>query len=235
MRLLMVSESAERSKTLLPSLEFLDHELTTAALSPEVVAHLDGVDVALVDATADVPGAATACRSIAASDNAPPVLVVAGEGQLAALKPTWGFEDWVLPSAQPAEIETRLRLVSDRAQQHHRPRGTSIGDLSIDEDTYVVRLRGHPLDLTFREFELLTYLAHNPERVFTRAQLLQAVWGFDYYGGTRTVDVHIRRLRAKLGPEHESLIGTVRGVGYKLDPHGASHTGEPDQAGSDDD
>lgn len=235
MRLLMVSESAERGKTLLPSLEFLDHELATASLSPEVVAHLAGIDVAVVDATADVPGAATACRSIAASDDAPPVLVVASEGQLAALKPTWGFEDWVLPSAQPAEIETRLRLVSDRAQQHDRPRGTSIGGLSIDEDTYVVRLRGHPLDLTFREFELLTYLAHHPERVFTRAQLLQAVWGFDYYGGTRTVDVHIRRLRAKLGPEHESLIGTVRGVGYKLDPHGASHTGEPDQAGSDDD
>lgn len=235
MRLLVVSESAERSKTLLPSLEFLDHELLDARLSPEVAAHLSDIDVALVDATADVPGAATACRAIAASDDAPPVLVVAGEGQLAALKPTWGFDDWVLPSAQPAEIETRLRLVNDRAQHQPRARGTSIGDLSIDEDTYVVRLRGHPLDLTFREFELLTYLAHNPERVFTRAQLLQAVWGFDYYGGTRTVDVHIRRLRAKLGPEHESLIGTVRGVGYKLDPHGASRTGEPDQAGSDDD
>ncbi|HSK60765.1 MAG TPA: winged helix-turn-helix domain-containing protein, partial [Actinomycetospora sp.] len=83
-------------------------------------------------------------------------------------------------------------------------------------------LRGRPLDLTFREFELLKYLAANPGRVFTRSQLLQEVWGYDYYGGTRTVDVHIRRLRAKLGTEHEQLIGTVRGVGYKLDPSGPS-------------
>jgi DNA-binding response OmpR family regulator len=81
-------------------------------------------------------------------------------------------------------------------------------------------LRGKPLDLTFREFELLKYLANNPRRVFTRSQLLQEVWGYDYYGGTRTVDVHIRRLRAKLGTEHEQLIGTIRGVGYKLDPAG---------------
>jgi len=73
-----------------------------------------------------------------------------------------------------------------------------------------------PLDLTFKEFELLKYLAQHPGRVFSRAQLLQEVWGYDYYGGTRTVDVHVRRLRAKLGTEHEGLIGTVRHVGYKF-------------------
>src|SRR5690606_3313860 len=80
------------------------------------------------------------------------------------------------------------------------------------------RLRGRPIDLTYKEFELLKYLVQHPGRVFTRAQLLQEVWGYDYYGGTRTVDVHVRRLRAKLGPEHEQLIGTVRNVGYRFDP-----------------
>jgi DNA-binding response OmpR family regulator len=90
------------------------------------------------------------------------------------------------------------------------------GDLAIDEGTYQAKLKGHPLDLTFKEFELLKYLAQHPGRVFSRAQLLQEVWGYDYYGGTRTVDVHVRRLRAKLGPEHEVLIGTVRHVGYKF-------------------
>jgi DNA-binding response OmpR family regulator len=90
------------------------------------------------------------------------------------------------------------------------------GDLSVDETTYSAKLRGRPLELTFKEFELLKYLAQHPGRVFTRAQLLQEVWGYDYYGGTRTVDVHVRRLRAKLGTEHESLIGTVRHVGYKF-------------------
>src|SRR5689334_18056005 len=87
-----------------------------------------------------------------------------------------------------------------------------------DEATYAARLRGRVLDLTFKEFELLKFLAQHPGRVFTRAQLLQEVWGYDYFGGTRTVDVHVRRLRAKLGPEHDALIGTVRNVGYRFVP-----------------
>lgn len=91
----------------------------------------------------------------------------------------------------------------------------TLGELVIDEGTYTARLRGRPLDLTYKEFELLKYLAQHAGRVFTRAQLLQEVWGYDFFGGTRTVDVHVRRLRAKLGSEYESLIGTVRNVGYK--------------------
>ena len=93
-------------------------------------------------------------------------------------------------------------------------------DWGIDEfvvDT-IGRVRTRTLDLTFKEFELLRYLAQHPGRVFSRAQLLQEVWGYDYFGGTRTVDVHVRRLRAKLGPEHEALIGTVRNVGYRFVP-----------------
>src|SRR5690606_18220379 len=130
---------------------------------------------------------------------------------LAALKPGWGFDDWVLPTASPAELETRLRLVGTTSEHREGPvRGSQIGDLVIDEDSYQVRLRGEPLDLTFKEFELLKTLAAHPNRVFTRELLLQDVWGYDYFGGSRTVDVHIRRLRAKLGPEHEALIGTVR-------------------------
>jgi DNA-binding response OmpR family regulator len=91
-----------------------------------------------------------------------------------------------------------------------------VGELVIDESTYTVRLRGRPLEFTYKEFELLKYLAQHAGRVFTRAQLLQEVWGYDFFGGTRTVDVHVRRLRAKLGPEHEQLIATVRNVGYKF-------------------
>ena len=94
----------------------------------------------------------------------------------------------------------------------------SLGDLTIEEDTYTARLRGGPLELTYKEFELLKFLAQHPGRVFTREQLVTEVWGYDFFGGTRTVDVHVRRLRAKLGAEHESLIGTVRNVGYKMVP-----------------
>ena len=79
-------------------------------------------------------------------------------------------------------------------------------------------MHGKPIDLAYKEFELLKYFVQHPRRVFTRAHLLQEVWGYDYYGGTRTVDVHIRRLRAKLGVEYEHVIGTVRNVGYRFDP-----------------
>ena len=95
---------------------------------------------------------------------------------------------------------------------------TPRGELIVDTNGYTANLRGIPIDLAYKEFELLKYLVQHPGRVFTRAQLLQEVWGYDYYGGTRTVDVHIRRLRAKLGGEYEHVIGTVRNVGYRFDP-----------------
>jgi DNA-binding response OmpR family regulator len=90
-----------------------------------------------------------------------------------------------------------------------------LGGLRIDTDTYKVDANGRTLDLTFKEFELLRFLATHPGRVYTRPALLREVWGYDFYGGTRTVDVHVRRLRAKLGAEHEHLIETVRSVGYR--------------------
>ncbi|HEY1321983.1 MAG TPA: response regulator transcription factor, partial [Streptosporangiaceae bacterium] len=119
-----------------------------------------------------------------------------------------------------AEVEARLRLAIGRQASAlpAAPDEIRSGELSIDEATYTARLRARVLDLTFKEFELLKFLAQHPGRVFTRAHLLQEVWGYDYFGGTRTVDVHVRRLRAKLGPEHEALIGTVRNVGYRFVP-----------------
>jgi DNA-binding response OmpR family regulator len=218
MRLLILSDG-DSAKTLLPALEFLDHSVSVANLDARGPTDTQECDLVVVDATDDLAAASTTCRTISTSERPRPVLVVVDEGGLAAMKSSWGFDDWLLPRARPAELETRLRLLLEGAR-HSRTSRARIGDLSIDEETYVVRLRGKPLDLTFREFELLKYLANNPGRVFTRSQLLQEVWGYDYFGGTRTVDVHIRRLRAKLGTEHEQLIGTIRGVGYKLDPSG---------------
>ena len=105
----------------------------------------------------------------------------------------------------------RAAAVEDTASQEITAAG-----IVIDEDSYTARVHGTALNLTYKEFELLKYLAQHPGRVFTRAQLLNEVWGYDYYGGTRTVDVHVRRLRAKLGSENENLISTVRNVGYRL-------------------
>jgi DNA-binding response OmpR family regulator len=233
MRLLVLTDASAGAKALLPALEFLDHTIVTAPLTPESGPAAVDADVVVIDATADLGAASHTCRTLSQSSVSRPLLLVVSEGWLAVLKTSWGFDDWVLPRAQPAEVETRLRLSLDRRGTGAGGRNASVGGLQIDEDTYVVRLQGHPLDLTFREFELLKYLASNPGRVFTRGQLLQQVWGYDYFGGTRTVDVHIRRLRAKLGNEYESLIGTVRGVGYKLDPHGPMRSGGSEDAEED--
>ena len=220
MHLLVLSDRPGGGRALLPSLEYLDHTVQDVGLEAGLMQALGSCDLVLVDGTSDLRRAAAACRSLSLNELGRPVCLVMGEGGLAALKLSWGFDDWLLPSASPVELETRLRLILDRAIVEHGQRSASVGDLVVDEESYQVRLRGRPLDLTFREFELLKALASAPNRVFTRDLLLQEVWGYDYFGGSRTVDVHVRRVRAKLGPEYESMIATVRGVGYKLVPPG---------------
>jgi DNA-binding response OmpR family regulator len=128
----------------------------------------------------------------------------------------WGFDDLLLASAGPAEVDVRLRLAMTPVSPSGVDPLIQTGNIIIDEAGYSAKLNGVQLDLTYTEFELLKYLAQHPGRVFSRQQLLSDVWGYDYYGGTRTVDVHVRRLRAKLGPEYESVIGTVRNVGYRF-------------------
>ena len=148
------------------------------------------------------------------------MLAIVTEGGLAAISAEWNADDVILNTAGPAEVEARLRLAIGRRTQAATllPDEIRSGGLVVNETTYSARMHGRSLDLTFKEFELLKFLAQHPGRVFTRAQLLQEVWGYDYFGGTRTVDVHVRRLRAKLGTEHEALIGTVRNVGYRFVP-----------------
>ena len=174
-------------------------------------------DVCVVDATKDLARARDACRAVRAQAPRLPLVVAVAHDTLDALGPDWQIDAFIVEGATDEELRARIRMLIGS----HITDGASViraGELAIDPDTYQVRLRGRPLDLTYKEFELLRYLAQRPGRVFSRSQLLQEVWGYDYFGGTRTVDVHVRRLRAKLGPEHESLIATVRNVGYKLEP-----------------
>jgi len=204
--------------SVLPSLSLLAHTVRCAPSEVSSLLDAGAADVALVDARHDLAAARGLCRLLGSTGAPVPVVAVVNEGGLVAVNTDWGIDDILLPGTGPAEIDARLRLLVGRrgglANQESLG-NVSLGELVIDEGTYTARLRGRPLDLTYKEFELLKYLAQHAGRVFTRAQLLQEVWGYDFFGGTRTVDVHVRRLRAKLGPEHEALIGTVRNVGYK--------------------
>lgn len=204
--------------SVLPSLALLPHNVRCAPTEVSSLLEAGSADIALVDARTDLAAARGLCRLLGSTGASVPVIAVVNEGGLVAVNTDWGIDEILLPGTGPAEIDARLRLLVARrgGQANQESVGkVSLGELVIDEGTYTARLRGRPLDLTYKEFELLKYLAQHAGRVFTRAQLLQEVWGYDFFGGTRTVDVHVRRLRAKLGPEHEALIGTVRNVGYK--------------------
>ncbi|APU17816.1 MULTISPECIES: winged-helix domain-containing protein [Actinoalloteichus] len=215
---LLLLTSASNAGAVLPALSLLPHSVHLGA--PEVSGLLERRphDAVLVDGTQDLVGARRLCGLLAAADVEAPVVAVIGEGGLVALSADWGVAEILLPTAGPAEVDARLRLLHGRAEQQAQSEGEilTFGELVIEEATYTARLRGKPMELTYKEFELLKYLAQHAGRVFTRSQLLQEVWGYDFFGGARTVDVHVRRLRAKLGPEHEQLIGTVRNVGYKF-------------------
>ncbi len=223
MRLILLTRAMESSSEVLPALGLLAHHVRTMPAEPTALLNAPACDALLVDGRRDLPAVRGLTRLLRQTGVSVPLLLVTTEGGLAAIQWDWGMDDVLIDTTSPAEVEARLRLAISRVQDitgapDDQPEEIRSGDLHIDEGTYTAKLRGRTLDLTFKEFELLKFLAQHPGRVFTRAVLLQEVWGYDYFGGTRTVDVHVRRLRAKLGLEHEALIGTVRNVGYRFVP-----------------
>jgi DNA-binding response OmpR family regulator len=216
--LLTAATGASGSAGVLPALDLLPHTLRTAPRDVRALVAGTSPDVVIIDARTELAEARATCRMLHATGLNVPMLAVVTESGLVALNADWGVDDVILNTAGPAETEARLRLALGRLNSSAAVGSGVIraGDLTIDPDTYAAKLKGRPIDLTYKEFELLKFLAQHPGRVFTRDQLLREVWGYDYFGGTRTVDVHVRRLRAKLGSEYESMIGTVRQVGYKF-------------------
>ncbi|MCF8523831.1 MAG: response regulator transcription factor [Aquiluna sp.] len=202
----------------LPQLEILGHQVVQIGFDASQLVSAPRHDITLLDCRTDLANAKAMARILLAASWSKPLVLVVTEASLAAVNADWGLTDFIFDSASLGEVDVRIRLASTLSQKTIEQAENNSG-LSIDETSYTAKISGRTLDLTFKEFELLRYLNENPNRVFTREQLLSEVWGYDYFGGTRTVDVHVRRLRAKLG-EHESLIGTVRNVGYRLDPQG---------------
>ena len=204
---------------MLPALDLLPHSVRTAPRDVRALVAGPSPDAVLVDARSELAEARATCRMLHATGLGVPLLAVVTEAGLVAAERRLGRRRRHPDHRRPGRGRGAAapgRRPADAAP----PPGPSglirAGDLTIDPDTYAAKLKGRPLDLTYKEFELLKFLAQHPGRVFTRDQLLREVWGYDYFGGTRTVDVHVRRLRAKLGSEHESMIGTVRQVGYKF-------------------
>jgi DNA-binding response OmpR family regulator len=172
---------------------------------------------AVVACDTDPDGAWALCRAMRRRDDREtPVLVLVTGAQLPDLSVRDElFDDFCLSPFHPSELEARLRHVFAR-RGDAKPEMVEYSGLALNLETYQAIIAGRPLDLTYMEYELLKFLAQNPGKVFTREVLLSRVWGYEYYGGARTVDVHIRRLRAKLGEEHANLIQTVRSVGYRF-------------------
>jgi DNA-binding response OmpR family regulator len=220
-RVLLLTNTSGASVEVLPALALLQHQVRIMAAEASILVDAPDMDVVLVDARRELPAAKSLTTLLTSTGLGCPVIAIATEGALSAVSADWGIDDVILDTAGPAEVDARIRIAIGRYLALITSTDPSTGeirtgDVVIDENSYTARIKGRALDLTFKEFELLKYLAQHPGRVFSRAQLLQEIWGYDYFGGTRTVDVHIRRLRSKLGPEFESIIGTVRNVGYRF-------------------
>jgi DNA-binding response OmpR family regulator len=220
-RILLLTNTLGASAEVLPSLALLQHQVRILPAEASILVDVPEVDCILLDARRDLPSAKALNKLLKSTGVDCPIITIATEGALSAMNADWGFDDVILDTAGPAEIEARVRIAVGRIEANNfandpSSREIRTGEVVIDENSYTAKIKGRSLDLTFKEFELIKFLAQHPGRVFTRAQLLQEIWGYDYFGGTRTVDVHSRRLRSKLGPEHEAIVGTVRNVGYRF-------------------
>ena len=225
-KLLMLTNSLGASADVLPALGLLQHDVRILPAEVSVLIDAPIVDCIFVDARRDLPNTKAFTKLITTTGVSTPIVVITTEGGLSAINSDWQIADVILDTAGPAEVDARIRIVIGKDALTQLAKNPSLkeirsGEVVIDEDSYTAKIKGRTLDLTFKEFELLKYLVQHPGRVFSRSQLLQEIWGYDYFGGTRTVDVHIRRLRSKLGPEFESVIDTVRNVGYRFSQNGS--------------
>jgi DNA-binding response OmpR family regulator len=217
---LLLIDAKEDLQPLARALERAGFRIRNCALAEahDALASGPDVDAALLDLTSE-PSPAAAIDQLDRSDAVPKraaVLAVVLRQQADALDPSLPIDDFILHSAPPEEGVARVRRAiwhksgAEGGQVLHR------GDLLIDQASYKVFIAGHPVELTFKEYELLRFLALNPGTVCTRERLLSQVWGYDFYGGARTVDVHIRRLRSKIEDAGHTFIETVRNVGYRF-------------------
>ncbi len=218
---LVLSDHASDVRDLLPDFPGGPWRLRIAGLKSTEPAELIPIhpEIILIDASTDLGAAEETTRqlSLAWEIGLPPLIVVVDEEGVSRFRFEVGADDFLVRGASSAEISARLDLLIRRSGRGEEPTVLKIGDLTVNPENYQVYMHGRPLDLTYKEFELLKFLAQRPGRVCDRDMLLREVWGYDYYGGARTVDVHVRRLRWKIedDPRNPTIVQTVRGLGYK--------------------
>jgi DNA-binding response OmpR family regulator len=177
----------------------------------------EGFDVAVMDLPAvGEDAAAKALLDGASASDGLPVVVLADTEQIEAFEPVRDADDYVRRGSAAEELVTRVRRVLWKRHRVDSRNVLKVGDLVMDLGNYTVQIAGRTVDLTYKEYELLRFLATNRDRVYSRETLLNKVWGYDFYGGARTVDVHVRRLRSKIEDRHHTFIETVRNVGYRF-------------------
>lgn len=224
-RILIIIDGREQGNSIAAELKRIDQTVTVADRDSAIeVAYECSPELLVVD-TSDEPSPARLCRQIRRENELKdlPLIALIARSHLSELNPKIGMDDFIVMPAQPGEVAGRVRMVLWRLNRAADEDILKVRDMVLNLASYEVSVRGVPVDLTYKEYELLKFLAMNPGRVYTRENLLNRVWGFDFYGGTRTVDVHIRRIRAKIGDQHESLIQTVRNVGYRFSDSTREH------------
>ena len=181
----------------------------------KLLAQHPSCDLVIYEARSDAPADVAQAESMLLEDGSASLLVIVGDDQLADFRlPVQVKSDFVMRTASADECAARIRQLLWPGNESSSSDFVTVDDMTINLATYQVTVNGEPLDFTYLEYALLAFLATHPGRTYSRDALLRRVWGFDYYGGSRTVDVHVRRVRAKLGPDLAQHLETVRGVGY---------------------
>ena len=221
--LLLITDDANGCRTLRSDLMALGYRVRVVS-SPEALGQdfaPGKIDLIFADLSSLAVEPARLCHGLKREPTLKelPLILLTPDAHVGRLDFAWGLDDFVTLPTTAAVVDARLRWWRWRLGQVTVQDGLKLGDLTIDFTRYEVAIKGEVLAVTYKEYELLKFLAAHPGKVFTREVLLNKVWGYDFYGGTRTVDVHIRRLRSKIEMDATVYIETVRNVGYKfVDP-----------------
>ena len=223
-RVLVVEDEESFSDALSYMLRREGFEAVVAANGPDALAEFDrgGADVVLLDLMLPGLPGTEVCRTLRSRSSVPIIMLTAKDGEIdKVVGLELGADDYVTKPYSARELVARMRAVLRRGTEAEASSEAALaaGPVRLDVDRHVVAVDGQPVSLPLKEFDLLELLLRNAGRVLTRGQLIDRVWGSDYVGDTKTLDVHVKRLRAKIEPDpaNPEFLVTVRGLGYKLE------------------